>query len=101
MISLLMKDHGGEFGLTLHTLGITSTIDVNSLLLSSIFPAMTKFPEDRDVIFDIKIPSLDFNFVEDKMKFSFSMFSNVVTHNPVDKRDELYLERADGTIIFI
>ena len=29
------------------------------------------------------------------------MYSNIVTHNPVEKRDELYLERIDGIPLFI
>jgi hypothetical protein len=47
----LIEARGGDIGIELHSIGITSVIDVNSLLLSPIFPKMAYFPDERDVIF--------------------------------------------------
>jgi len=85
----------------MHTLGISSTIDVNSAYMGDVFPQMNKFPDDRDVIFDLKVPSINFTFNEDQLRFVADLYSNVVTHNTIEKRDELYIERVDGISIII
>jgi hypothetical protein len=68
-ISQLLKARGGDFSLTLHTFDITSIINVNSLLLSPVFPPMADFTDDRDVIFNLKCPSVDFSFNGDNLRF--------------------------------
>jgi hypothetical protein len=55
--------------LALHTEQISSTISVNSPLLSTIFPKMSTFEDDRDVIFNLKCPSVDLSFAENNMMF--------------------------------
>ena len=64
--------------------------------MCSIFPKFAEFQDNRDVIFNLKAPSIDFEFNNDKMRFIADLYSNVVTHNSIDKRDELYIQRADG-----
>lgn len=75
----------------MHTMGISSTIDLNSAYLGAIFPKMNQFPDDRDVIFDLKVPSINFTFNENRLRFVLDIYSNVVTHNTIEKRDELYI----------
>ena len=71
----------------MHTMGISSTIDINSAYLGAVFPQMSKFPDDRDVIFNFKVPSINFGFNEGHLKFVIDIYTNVVTHNSIDKRD--------------
>ena len=44
-IFLFIQARGGDITVQLHSLSITSVIDVNSLLLSPIFPPMAFFPD--------------------------------------------------------
>jgi hypothetical protein len=67
----------------MHTMGIASTIDLNSAYLGNIFPLMNNFPDDRDVIFELKVPSLDFSFKDNRMRLIADIYTNVVTHNTI------------------
>ena len=68
-IALLLHSKGGEFSMTLHSSAISTTIDVNSLLLSPVFPKMGELQDDRDVIFDIKAPEVNFSFNGQNLRF--------------------------------
>lgn len=57
---------------------------------------MADFPYERDVIFDLKVPVIDFSFSGNNLRFDMNVFSNVYTHNANEKRDELYISRIDG-----
>ena len=48
---------------------------------------MTKFQDNRDVIFDIKVNKVDLSIAENHFKVVLDMYSNVVTHNSIEKRD--------------
>jgi hypothetical protein len=49
---------------------ITSVVDIDSLGLSPVFPAMSLFTENRDVIFDVKVPEASFEFIENSLAFT-------------------------------
>lgn len=82
--------------MTLHTLDITSIINVDSLLVSPVFPPMAFFKDERDVIFNLKVPKIDFLLTNSSLRFEFPLFTNVYTYNTIEKRNELYIERIDG-----
>lgn len=92
----MLKARGGDISLTLHTLDITSIINVDSLLVSPVFPPMAFFKDERDVIFNLKVPKIDFLLTNSSLRFEFPLFTNVYTYNTIEKRNELYIERIDG-----
>lgn len=57
---------------------------------------MAGFSENRDVIFDVKIPTINFSLSGNNLRFDMNLFSNVYTYNSMEKRDELYIDRIDG-----
>lgn len=60
---------------------------------------MADYSDNRDVIFNLKIPTIDFSFNENNLRFDMNVFSNVYTYNSIDRRDELYIDRIDGKYI--
>mgnify|MGYP000586739385 CR=1 FL=1 len=86
IISLLLKEKGGYIGLTLHSLDITSIIDIDSLHLSPVFPKMASFEDNRDVIFNLKSPEVNFAFRDQNIRLEVSLFTDVATYNSIDRR---------------
>ena len=83
LISLILHDRGGYYGVNVHSMDISSIIDVNSLVMCSIFPNMAQFSDERDVIFGIKVSSVDFSLNNEKLRFILDLKLDVATHNTI------------------
>lgn len=60
ILELVLKIRGGV-ALEIKTSTITSVINIDSLAISPVFPPMAAFPEDKDVVFSISIPTVTFD----------------------------------------
>ena len=85
-IALFIEARGGDISASLNLRDITSVININSILVSPVFPPMIEFPDERDVIFNVKIPTVDFSFNGNSLKFILKMFADVATYNTIDRR---------------
>lgn len=60
VLELVLQIRGGVT-LEIKTSAITNVIDIDSLALSPVFPPMARFPQSRDVVFSVSIPTVTFD----------------------------------------
>lgn len=95
LIELVLKIKD-EIALSIHTLDITSVIDIDSLALSPVFPPMAYFKKPKDVILDVKISSINFEFVGNSLAFKGYGSLTVSTEEKGTQSKILYMDVVSG-----
>jgi hypothetical protein len=95
IISLYLKIVG-EIFVEFESSTITSVLNIDSLALSPVFPPMAFYPQNRDVVFSVKIPTLTFDFIGQNIQIKFRGQCGVSTQGKTDKVRSLYMNPING-----
>jgi hypothetical protein len=75
---------------------ITSVIDIDSLALSPVFPPMAFYPQNRDVIFSVSVPTITFDLSGQDFLVKIRGQCVVSTQGKTDKERSLYMNPVSG-----
>lgn len=78
MIELIKKARG-VLEIVINSMDISSTLDIDTLALASVFPQMAGISPKRSVIFDVIVDDVEVSFENNAMCFLASAHAKVMT----------------------
>lgn len=95
ILELVMGIRGQVF-VEFESASITSVIDIDSLALSPVFPPMALFPQNKDVVFSVSIPTVSLDLTGQSFLIKFRGQCVVSTQGKADKARSLYMNPVNG-----